>query len=73
MLFFDRKRKELRHLTSFLVNSYGLNGMGIKAVELFHSIPVDFADEISYICVLNACSHSGLVDQARSKIGRAHV
>jgi len=48
------------------VNAYGLNGMGIQAVELYNQIPEEFLDEVTYICILNACSHSGLVDQARS-------
>jgi pentatricopeptide repeat protein len=39
--------------------------MGIQAVELYHQIPKQFLDEVTYICILNACSHSGLVDQAR--------
>ena len=51
---------------SGLVNSYGLNGMGLKAVELYYQIPEKFINESTYVCVLNACSHSGLVHQARS-------
>ncbi len=39
--------------------------MGIQAVELYHKIPKEFINEVTYICILNACSHSGLVDQAR--------
>lgn len=46
------------------VNSYGLNGMGIESVELFHQTPRDLLNSWIYVCVLNACSHSGLVDQA---------
>lgn len=40
--------------------------MGVEALEIFKQMPVKFADEITYLCVLNACSHAGLVDQARS-------
>jgi pentatricopeptide repeat protein len=40
--------------------------MGIQAIELYRQIPKEFLDEVTYICILNACSHSGLVDQARS-------
>jgi len=40
--------------------------MGIQAVELYHQIPKESLHEVTYICILNACSHSGLVDQARS-------
>ncbi len=39
--------------------------MGFEAVELFSKIPLKMLDERTYICVLNACSHSGLVDQAK--------
>jgi pentatricopeptide repeat protein len=49
-----------------IVNSYGLNGMGNQAIELFRQIPLQLIDEVTYICVLNGCSHSGLVDEARS-------
>ncbi len=48
------------------MNAFGLNGMGIQAIELYHQIPEEFLDEVTNICILNACSHSGLVDQARS-------
>ena len=48
-----------------IVNGYGLNGMGSAAVELFHQMPEVLHDERTYVCVLNACSHSGLVASAR--------
>ena len=49
-----------------VVNSYGLNGMGLQAIELFEQMPQHLINERTYICALNACSHSGLVDQARA-------
>ena len=48
------------------MNALGLNGMGVQAIELFRQIPENFRDEITYICVLNACSHLGLVDEAQT-------
>ena len=39
--------------------------MGIEAIELYHQIPEQLIDEATHVCVLNACSHSGLVDKAR--------
>ena len=48
-----------------LVNSYGLNGRGRDAVELFSGIPHEMIAEKTNVCILNACSHSGLVDKAR--------
>ncbi|CAF3947180.1 unnamed protein product [Rotaria magnacalcarata] len=49
-----------------MINSYGLNGMGIEAVKLFHQMPKELMNDLTYVCVLNACSHAGLVDVARS-------
>ncbi|UJR24035.1 hypothetical protein I4U23_027000 [Adineta vaga] len=49
-----------------MINSYGLNGMGHSAVELYHRMPLKMIEEKTYTCVLNACSHSGLVDEART-------
>ncbi len=39
--------------------------MGFEAIELFSKIPLNMLNERTYICVLNACSHTGLVDQAK--------
>ncbi|CAF3812973.1 unnamed protein product [Rotaria sp. Silwood1] len=49
-----------------MINAYGLNGLGIKAIELYHKMPVEYINEATYVSVLNACSHSGLIDEARS-------
>lgn len=40
--------------------------MGMEAVELFHRVPPSLLVDVTYVCVLNACSHAGLIDQARS-------
>ena len=40
--------------------------MGIEAIELFHHMPKEFINDITYVCVLNACSHAGLGNAARS-------
>jgi pentatricopeptide repeat protein len=40
--------------------------MGLQAIELYRKMPSELIDEVTYICVLNACSHSGLIDEARS-------
>ncbi|CAF2048261.1 unnamed protein product [Rotaria magnacalcarata] len=48
-----------------MINVYGLNGMGSEAIELFRHVPANERDDISYICALNACSHSGLLAEAR--------
>jgi pentatricopeptide repeat protein len=39
--------------------------MGIQAVELFRQVPLDMLNDWIYACLLNACSHSGLIQEAR--------
>ena len=41
-----------------------MNGMGIEAIQFFNQIPSNMLNDCIYVCVLNACSHSALVDQA---------
>ncbi|CAF3520762.1 unnamed protein product [Rotaria socialis] len=60
---FSFRKKELLF---FSVNSYGLNGMGLQSIELYYQMPKELINEATYICVLNACSHSGLVNEALS-------
>ena len=50
----------------FVVNAYGLNGLGREAVQLYQQIPIEIIDDIINLCVLNACSHSSLIDEARN-------
>ena len=40
--------------------------MAVQAIELYRQMPEKFIGETAHVCVLNACSHSGLVDEARS-------
>ncbi|CAF1337435.1 unnamed protein product, partial [Rotaria sordida] len=49
-----------------MISGFGLNGMGLEAIELYRKMPNELQNEITHICVLNACSHSGLLDQARN-------
>ncbi|CAM2699210.1 unnamed protein product [Rotaria socialis] len=64
-LIFDKIRQPNIIQYTAMVNSYGLNGMGMQAIALFHQIPREFLHEATYVCALNACSHSGLVGEAR--------
>ncbi|CAF3658874.1 unnamed protein product [Rotaria socialis] len=64
-LIFDKIRQPNHIEYTTMVNSYGLNGMGMQAIALFHQIPREFLHEATYVCALNACSHSGLVGEAR--------
>ena len=61
----DRLRYSFTLLCSFLVNAFGLDGMGLEALELFQRMPKSLLDKWTYVSLLNACSHAGLVDQAR--------
>lgn len=47
----------------YLVHANGLNGKGKEAIELFNRIPLEMIDNWIYVCVLNACSHSGLIEE----------
>jgi len=40
--------------------------MGLEAINLYRQMPKHLYNEVTHICVLNACSHSGLLDEARS-------
>ena len=40
--------------------------MGHDALELYYQMPSEMIVEKTYVCILNACSHSGLVEEARS-------
>lgn len=43
--------------------------MGIQAIETYRKMPPDLMEEITHIAILNACSHSGLVQEARLIFG----
>ncbi|CAF5126931.1 unnamed protein product, partial [Rotaria magnacalcarata] len=49
-----------------MINAFALNGMGTQAVELYREMPNNLRDHVSKICVLNACSHAGLLHEART-------
>ena len=40
--------------------------MSIQAIEVYRQMPLELINEVTNICILNACSHAGLVDEARS-------
>ena len=40
--------------------------MAAEAIELYHRMPKKLINEKTDTCVLNACAHSGLVNEARS-------
>ncbi len=55
------------------VNAFGLNGRGPEAIDLYRQISIDLRNEVSHICVMNACSHSGLLDEARSIFNEINI
>ncbi|CAF1340153.1 unnamed protein product [Adineta ricciae] len=63
---FDKINKPDSVAYTAMINAYGLNGMGDEAIQLYRRMPVEMRDEKAHVCVLNACSHSGLVNECRS-------
>jgi len=49
-----------------MISGYGQNGDGKKSIELFEKMETEGIqpDSITFVALLNACSHSGLVDEA---------
>ncbi|XVF00887.1 hypothetical protein REPUB_Repub04eG0040600 [Reevesia pubescens] len=49
-----------------IINGYGINGQGETALALFHEMRkgTEDADGATYLSVLNACSHAGLINDA---------
>eukprot|EP00249_Psilotum_nudum_P028207 c36938_g1_i1 orf=2-415(+) len=51
-----------------IIAVYGQNGYGKDALELFWRMQLEDVkpDSTTFICILSACSHSGLVEEGRS-------
>ncbi|KAI8558505.1 hypothetical protein RHMOL_Rhmol04G0099500 [Rhododendron molle] len=66
-LVFDRMHT--RDIVSWnaMIFGYGIHGLGKKAVLLFHDMEIAGLrpDDVTFICLLSACSHSGLVDEGK--------
>lgn len=63
-----------RNLISWnvIIMAYGMHGKGKEALELFNAMVVDGSrngeprpNEVTFIAIFAACSHSGLVDEGR--------
>ncbi|UJR34936.1 hypothetical protein I4U23_027712 [Adineta vaga] len=48
-----------------LIRMVGMD-MGHDTIELYHRMPSKMIVDKTYTCILNACSHSGLADEARA-------
>ena len=53
---------------SALIAGYAQQGQGHKAMRCFEHMQGEglFPDEVTFLCVLNACTHSGLLDDAQT-------
>ncbi|KAF2323706.1 hypothetical protein GH714_036659 [Hevea brasiliensis] len=56
-----------RHVITWnaMIDAYGTHGLGKAAIELFMEMqrgPIK-PNDITYLCVLSACSHSGMVEE----------
>ncbi|XP_038895613.1 pentatricopeptide repeat-containing protein At3g46790, chloroplastic [Benincasa hispida] len=66
-LVFDRMHKRDVVLWNSLISSYGVHGYGRKAIEIFEEM-IDRGvspSYISFVSVLGACSHAGLVEEGK--------
>lgn len=56
-----------RHVTTWnaMIDGYGTHGLGKDAVELFNDMQQGTIkpNDITFLCVISACSHSGLVEE----------
>ncbi|XP_057434651.1 putative pentatricopeptide repeat-containing protein At3g15130 [Lotus japonicus] len=55
-----------------MITGYGKHGIGTKAVEIFNEMQVcGFEpDSVTYLAVLSACSHSGLIKEGKQHFSR---
>ncbi|GAB4841647.1 hypothetical protein Ancab_022362 [Ancistrocladus abbreviatus] len=65
-LFNDSVNKDTVLWTS-LINAIGMHGQGKKAIELFNKMEAEnvYPDHITFLSLLYACSHSGLIDEGQ--------
>ncbi|KAL4580695.1 hypothetical protein LXL04_016896 [Taraxacum kok-saghyz] len=63
-VFYDRPRTDVISWNS-LIDGYALNGYGIDAVAAMAAMEVAgvIPDEVTFIGVLSACSHGGLIEE----------
>ncbi|KAG6762202.1 hypothetical protein NC652_022875 [Populus alba x Populus x berolinensis] len=58
-----------------LISSYGVHGFGKKAIGIFEEMTYNGVEPspISFVSVLGACSHAGLVDEGKMLFKSMHV
>ncbi|KMS98200.1 hypothetical protein BVRB_4g094640 [Beta vulgaris subsp. vulgaris] len=62
-----------RHVTTWnvMIDAYGTHGLGEAALELFSEMqngPIQ-PNEVTFLCIISACSHSGLVGDGKYYFG----
>ncbi|XP_008778507.4 pentatricopeptide repeat-containing protein At3g16610-like isoform X1 [Phoenix dactylifera] len=64
---FDRMSKQDIVSWNTLITGYGIHGLGNEAILLFYTMVADglLPDDITFICLISACSHSGLVTEGK--------
>ncbi|KAK4742828.1 hypothetical protein SAY87_000829 [Trapa incisa] len=66
-VFTSVKSKDVILWTS-MINANGMHGRGLAAVSLFHDMVNDnklIPDEITFLSILYACSHSGMISEGK--------
>ncbi|KAL4200967.1 hypothetical protein AMTRI_Chr02g213780 [Amborella trichopoda] len=74
-IFFDRMPERNLITWNVLIMAYGMHGYGTEALQLFKKMELNYVrpNEITFIAIFAACSHSGLVNEGRevfSRMGR---
>ncbi|CAH9082195.1 unnamed protein product [Cuscuta epithymum] len=67
-LFGDMQRRSVITWTT-MITGYGKYGIGRKAVELFKRMDFE-PDGVTYLALLTACSHSGLIEESQRYFSR---
>ncbi|XVE73053.1 hypothetical protein DITRI_Ditri11bG0087200 [Diplodiscus trichospermus] len=53
-------------LWTSMINAYGMHGHGKAAIDLFNKMKENLtSDHVTFLSVLYACSHAGLIDEGR--------
>ncbi|XP_020257498.1 pentatricopeptide repeat-containing protein At4g33990 [Asparagus officinalis] len=71
MLLFAKVPRRTSYPWNAIISGLGVHGHGDKALELFEEMQQEGVkpDNVTFISLLSACSHSGLVDHARHYFG----
>ncbi|URE16650.1 PPR repeat [Musa troglodytarum] len=61
---FDQMREKNLVTWSIMISGYGMHGRGVEVLELFNRMKCLMKpDHITFVSVLSACSHAGLIDE----------